>query len=83
MNQAASAMSRAGDKITELEQQLAQIKAYKGERPSHRLYIEGRGPFYSCEVVHPLLDQRDQQIAALRLDIAQKDARIAELEGGK
>ena len=55
----------------------------RGHRPSHRLYIEGRGPFYSCEVVHPLLDQRDQQIAALRLDIAQKDARIAELEGGK
>jgi cell division protein FtsB len=30
-----------------------------------------------------MLDQQDAQIAALRQDNAQKDARIAELEGGK
>jgi hypothetical protein len=64
------------------EQQLAQIKECKSERPE--VYPDAElGSYCVPEQVYPLLDQQDAKIAALKLDNAQKAKRIAELEGGK
>jgi hypothetical protein len=65
-----------------LQQQLAQIKECKSERPKNKR-TSGWGFTYQVSDVDPLLDQQDAKIAALKLDNAQKAKRIAELEGGK
>ena len=68
-----------------LQQQLAQIRAYKGERPHSYIASHYADSHLVCSAteVNKLLVAQDATIAALRLDNAQKAERIAELEGGK
>ena len=55
--------------ITELQQQLAQIKSAKGERPEPHSHSVGSDICCAKEEVDLLLDQQDAQIAALRLQV--------------
>jgi len=73
----ASDLEREFERAENLQQQLAQIKSAKSERPQGVQHGNG----YVTAEVDSLLDQQDAQIAALRLDNAQKVARIVELEG--
>jgi hypothetical protein len=66
-----------------LEERLAAILVTKPiERPiEHQIEFGGSGGYYyDTRDVDPILDSRDQTIAALRQDNAAKDARIAKLQ---
>ena len=89
------------DRFKAAEQQLAQIRSAKAERPELHLHVckprKTEFNYYLADKVDPILDKYEQSqaayewllqdknnvIAALRQDNAQKDARIQELEGGK
>jgi hypothetical protein len=68
-------------KLEAAEQQLAQIKEYKGERPHSYIASHYADSHLVCSAteVNKLLNAQDATIAALRLDNAQKDKRIAEV----
>jgi len=55
--------------LLKLEQQLAQIKSAKGERPEPHIHSVGGDICCAKEEVDLLLDQKDAQIAALRLQV--------------
>ena len=68
-------------KLVELQQQLAQIRDMPAEYSLDELHLINE--YSHVDDCVTVLNRFANTIAALRLDDAQKDKRIAELEGGK